>query len=354
MATDRDDSERIVAAVNAAIEQQRPVTLCGSGTKARRYGALSAESEDAQSERLSTIDHCGILHYAPDELVLEARAGTPLRDIEQALAAHQQMLAFEPPRYRSGGTLGGTVAVGLSGPARPWRGSLRDAVLGVEMINGLGERLQFGGRVVKNVAGYDLSRLQAGAFGTFGCLLSVCVRVMPKPLSEQTLVLALSAEQALQLMASWTTQSLPLAGSCYYDSRLWVRLLGAPDAVAAATACIGGELSAEQSLWQTLRDQSHPFFTADGPLWRLSLPLGAPALPFDDRALIEWGGAQRWYSGEHGLEPERLHALGGRLLSYADTGLSTVDRASAQVGARLREAFDPHGLFNRHLCSHAN
>lgn len=350
----RDDAQRMTEALSAAVAQRRSVSICGSGSKRQRFGQLDGGPAAADSERLSTVDHSGIVYYAPDELVLEARSGTPLALIEQELAQHEQMLAFEPPRYRGGGTIGGAVASGLSGPARPWRGALRDAVLGVELLNGLGERLRFGGRVVKNVAGYDVSRLQVGAFGTLGVLLNVSVRVMPRPLSELTVQLSLPLAQAFAEMSTWTQRALPLAGSCYYQGQLYLRLLGAPDAVSTAAAQLGGEHAVHADLWQLLRDQVHPFFAEEAPAARASLPVAAAALPEDEHALIEWGGAQRWYRQEQVPDPEQIRALGGYLLGYQDPGLTRVDSATAALNRRLREAFDPHGLLNPHLCCHAH
>lgn len=351
--SDRDDAERIQQALTRAAEAGRGVRLCGSGSKRQRYplldGARDALTQSA-ADMVSLTEHRGITHYAPDELVIEARAGTPLADVERLLAQHQQMLAFEPPRFGAAGTLGGAIATGLSGPARPWRGSLRDAVLGVEMINGLGERLQFGGRVVKNVAGYDLSRLQAGAFGTFGALLKVCVRVMPVPVATLSLALECSVTSALEQMSGWARQALPLTASAFEDGVLRVRLQGAPDAVRSGRNVIGGDVLPEQAYWDSLRDYQNPRFTqSSANLYRAVLPVGSAPLPADDEALIEWGGGVRWYHNPDDALIEQVAAAGGWLGAFQQPGLLCTDAATGAIAERLRRAFDPHGLCNSHL-----
>lgn len=352
--SDRDDAERIVEAFARAVERGRALRICGSGSKARRYPVLAADLTSGAgmptTDLVSMAEHRGVCHYAPDELVLEARAGTPLADIERLLAQHQQMLAFEPPRFSGAGTLGGAVAAGLSGPARPWRGSLRDAVLGVELVNGLGERLQFGGRVVKNVAGYDLSRLQAGAFGTFGALLRICVRVLPEPLATQRLVLECDVEQALALMAQWSTEPLPLTGGAYADGRLHVRLQGAPDAIRSAQQNLGGDTDDDPAFWSALRDQHLPCFVEqNASLWRALVPAGTAALPGDAEALLDWGGAVRWYRDPNPETIAAVTAAGGWLCAYSEPGFAQGAVGTADIAQRLREAFDPQRLCNAHL-----
>ncbi|MEM1432682.1 MAG: glycolate oxidase subunit GlcE [Pseudomonadota bacterium] len=359
---DHDDSDRLVAAVQAARAAGTPLTLLGSGSKRARFPDLQPSAGAA----LSTAEHVGVIYYAPDELVLEARAGTPLAAISEALAERGQQLAFEPPRFGAGGTLGGAIAAGLGGPARPWAGAPRDAVLGVELLNGHGEPLRFGGRVVKNVAGYDIARLQAGAFGTFGCLLSVALRVMPQPPTTVTLTMRHEAETALECLRDWSRYNLPLTGSCWSGGELMLRLAGPAAAVEQATARIRHETQAEvrdrPGFWASLRDFAHPFF--QGPretggsapadrLYRASLPLGTPALDADAAGLLEWRGAQRWYwlsATEVGAVAEQVRTRGGYLLPAADPGLTANRQPGvAAVADRLRSAFDPAGIFNPHL-----
>ncbi|MFK7913093.1 MAG: glycolate oxidase subunit GlcE [Pseudomonadales bacterium] len=351
--TDHDDADRIQQALVSAAERGRAVRLCGAGSKRQRYPLLGGGQDtltQPAADLVSVTEHCGITHYAPDELVIEARAGTPLAEIERILAQHHQMLAFEPPRFGGVGTLGGAVAAGLSGPARPWRGSLRDAVLGVEMVNGLGERLNFGGRVVKNVAGYDLSRLQAGAFGTFGALLKVCVRVLPQPVAMLSLALECTAAQALQQMSAWTQQALPLTGSAFEDGVLRIRLQGAPDAVRSSHAALGGEIESDHVLWERLRDYQLPRFAESGAaLYRAVLPIGTPAFAADDQALLEWGGAVRWYENPDAELMAQIASAGGWLCPYQQPDLHSTDSATGAIAARLRAAFDPQGICNVHL-----
>jgi glycolate oxidase FAD binding subunit len=359
---DYDDSNRLVAAVQAAQAAGTALTLIGTGTKKTRYPGLQPESGAA----LSTAEHVGLIYYAPDELVLEARAGTPLAFVSEILAEQGQQLAFEPPRFGGGGTLGGAIAAGLGGPARPWTGAPRDAVLGVDLLNGCGETLRFGGRVVKNVAGYDVARLQAGAFGTFGCLLSIALRVMPLPARSLTLTMRLDADVALRRLRDWSRSNLPLTGSCWRAGELILRLAGPAAAVEQAVAHIRRDAQAEvrerPGFWASLRDFDHPFFhmppevgtaTAPRQLFRASLPLGAPALAADAAGLLEWRGAQRWYwltAADAADLAEQVVALGGYLLPAADPGLTANRQPGvASVAERLRAAFDPAGIFNPHL-----
>lgn len=349
---DCDDAERIQQALARAANDGQAVRLCGSGSKRQRYPLLGGGHDGLTQTgaMVSLTEHRGITHYAPDELVIEARAGTPLADIERLLAQHQQMLAFEPPRFGAAGTLGGAIATGLSGPARPWRGSLRDAVLGVDMVNGLGERLQFGGRVVKNVAGYDLSRLQAGAYGTFGALLKVCVRVLPEPMATLSLALECSVAEALEQMSGWSRQPLPLTASAFENGVLHVRLQGAPDAVRSGQRTIGGEILADHAFWDSLRDYRLSRFTqSPATLYRAVLPVGTPVLPADDQALIEWGGAVRWYDSPDSTMAAQVAAAGGWLWPFGQPDILCTDAATGAIAQRLRAAFDPQGLCNNHL-----
>ena len=232
----------------------RQVKLAVFGSRSKSWCLANAEGE-----LLAVNGHCGVIEYRPEELVVTVRAGTPLADVVELLAEHGQYLPFEPPLVGGGGTVGGAVAAGLAGPGRPWRGSVRDAVLGVEMLNGLGERLVFGGQVMKNVAGYDLSRLQAGACGTLGVLLSVSLRLLPLPEVEETRVLRCTGEEAQQLVRGWARSSLPVTATCHLAGRLNVRISGADSPVQTAAASLGGERGGD-ALWKELRDRALPCF----------------------------------------------------------------------------------------------
>ena len=339
---DRDYSEALLESVLQAVAAGQHLTVVGSGSKSFLLPRASVE----RSRMLSLSEHQGIVEYRPDELVLTARAGTRLKEIRQVLAAQNQMLPFEPPEYRAGGTLGGAVACGLSGPARPWRGSLRDALLGVRLINGYGEALRFGGQVVKNVAGYDVSRLQAGAFGTLGVLLEISIRVVPMPSSSQTRVLALSAADGLAKMRQLARQALPITGACHVADRLYLRLEGAEAAVLSAAAEVGGDV--EHGFWSRLNNQELEFFHQPGVLVRQQLA-PAEALPSPWQGLIDWAGARRWQV----LAADQQPAAGwipfdhqfARFMCRQAGG----DTVLSDYQARIRNAFDPQSLFNPEL-----
>src|SRR5690554_4233435 len=253
----------------------------GGGTK-DFYGEPYPAS--VQGSILDLSAYRGVVSYQPSELVITVRAGTPLTEIEQLLAEHRQMLAFEPPRYGEGSTVGGCVAAGLSGPRRMMAGSLRDYVLGATLLDASGTVLRFGGEVMKNVAGYDVSRMLAGSLGIFGPILEVSLKVAPRPLAEATLELDYDEADALRLFNAWRSKPLPISATAWFQQQgrglLRVRLSGSGPAVVSAMRAIGGERMADAAAdawWESLRDQTHPFFSAK-PLWRLSLPPKTPPL----------------------------------------------------------------------------
>jgi len=268
----------LIERVKEAAADKIPLCLRGGGSKAF-YGRR------CEGQPLDLAGHRGIVSYEPSELVVTARAGTPLAEIETALADNGQLLPFEPPHFGPGATLGGMVAAGLSGPRRPWGGSVRDAVLGVKLLNGKGEVLRFGGQVMKNVAGYDLSRLMAGALGTLGVLLEVSLKVLPRPAEERTRAFELDAEAAAARQIEWGRLPLSLSGTLYDGERLFVRLCGSTQGVAAGLEALGGE-EVTDGPWRGAREQTLPFFQGDGPLWRLSLPAAASALKREGDLLL--------------------------------------------------------------------
>ena len=337
MAEDR--AARLIDAVRSAGADGRRLTLVGAGSK-----APAADPGDA----LAVAEHAGVVDYRPEELVLTARGGTPLSDIQALLSQHRQQLPFEPPMIGGAGTLGGAVATGWSGPGRPWRGAVRDAVLGVEMINGLGERLAFGGQVMKNVAGYDLSRLQAGAWGSLGILLSISVRLSPQPERERTCRLECGAADALAWMRKWARRFSPISATCFDGGVLNVRLSGMADSVDAAASRIGGEQSPDLSLWQALRDRALPVFRSAGQgsatLWQINCAPAAelPAGP----CLVEWGGARRWWRTDE--PPSAVCAYAAESGGIAlPAGAAPSFQTPLMI--RLKQAFDPQALFNPHL-----
>ncbi|HEX7417878.1 MAG TPA: glycolate oxidase subunit GlcE, partial [Steroidobacteraceae bacterium] len=285
---DRDATSELGERVRAAAAASTPLELFGSGSKAF-YG------RPVRGERFSLREHCGIIDYDPQELVLTARSGTPLAQIQALLGEHGQHLAFDPPHFGPHATLGGTIACGIAGPARASAGSARDFVLGVRVLTGSAEALRFGGQVMKNVAGYDVARLMVGALGTLGVLLEVSMKVLPQPPSTMTLMFALSAADAVARMNDWALRPLPVSATCWLDGQLRVRLSGSAAALAEAHRRMGGQECAEDAaFWLSIREHTHPFFEGADDLWRLSVPPCSAPLDLPGRTLLEWGGAQRW------------------------------------------------------------
>lgn len=339
--------EQFADAIRVAAAQREALCLRGSGSK-DFYGGLPS------GKVLDTRPYRGIVSYEPKELVLTARAGTTLAEIEALLAQSGQMLPFEPPHFGPAATLGGCIATGLSGPRRAYQGAARDFVLGVRMLDGRGDLLTFGGQVMKNVAGYDVSRLQVGAMGTLGLLLEISLKVLPRPVAEVTLRFDMDQAQALEAMNRWAGQPLPLSASCHQDRALTIRLSGADSAVHAAQRKLGGTVIDEGAdFWRELREQTAGFFQPDMPMWRMSLPSTARPLNISGTQLIEWGGALRWCS-------TKAEAQAVRAAAYAVGGQATLFRGGDKtkgvfhplseplmnIHRRLKQTFDPHGVFN--------
>jgi glycolate oxidase FAD binding subunit len=335
--------------IRAAAEAQRPLRIRAGGTKDFYGGPLEGELLDVSG--LS-----GIADYDPTELVVTARAGTPLIEIERALAGCDQMLACEPPQFEGRATLGGTVAAGFSGPRRATCGALRDFVLGVEMIDGRGELLRFGGKVIKNVAGFDISRLMVGSLGTLGLITEVTLKTVPRPRVECTLQFEMDQPHALESMTRWATRPLPLSATAWHDGRLCVRLSGAEAGVRAAREQLGAEiLSGAEEYWKGIREQRLEFLAAAPELWRVSLPAHSPSLPIPARTLIEWGGSLRWLPGPQ--DGSALRELAARLCGHAMRyraplktragAFQPLPPAMLSLHRRLKAAFDPHRVFNR-------
>jgi glycolate oxidase FAD binding subunit len=327
----------------------------GGGTK-DFYGGGFSGGAAGEAEVLDMAGWTGIVAYEPRELVLTVRAGTPLAQVEAALGAERQMLPFEPPHFEPAGqaTIGGTVASGLSGPRRPYAGAVRDFVLGTRVVNGKGEALAFGGRVIKNVAGYDVSRLMTGALGTLGVLTEISFKVLPLPAAETTLAFPLSQADAIDAANRWAGQPLPLSACAWDDGILRVRLSGAPPAVEAAKAKLGGdEDPGGARFWPDLREQRLAFFAGDRPLWRLSVPQTAPPLVPEHPQLIDWGGGVRWVRGP--LDPftvrSTVERVGGHATLFRGGDKSVgvfhpLPAALMKIHRRLKAAFDPAGILN--------
>lgn len=338
--------QRILAASSAA-----PLCIRGGGSKDFHGG-------EPRGELLDTTAHAGILAYEPSELVITLRAGTPLAAVEATLAEHGQCLAFEPPRFAENGTIGGAVAAGLSGPRRVSAGAVRDFVLGAKILDGAARELNFGGQVMKNVAGYDVSRVMAGSLGTLGLLLELSLKVLPLPVAEATLRFEMAQAAALDKLNQWAAQPLPMVASAWQDGKLSVRLAGARAAIAAAEQMLGGEKvgAGGMAFWDELRDQRANYFAGATPLWRLSVPSVAPVIDLPGETLIEWGGAQRWLRSTAPADEIRAATAkvgGSATLFRADAALKAAVGAFAplpqpvlNLHRRLKQTFDPHGIFN--------
>ncbi|MBD9664370.1 glycolate oxidase subunit GlcE [Variovorax sp. VRV01] len=360
---------QIAERIRAAAADATPLRIRGGGTK-------DFHGETPHGEVLSTTALTGITSYEPSELVVTVRGGTPLDELEAVLAEKGQCLPFEPPHFGAAGagTVGGMVAAGLSGPARASVGAVRDYVLGATLVNGRGDVLSLGGQVMKNVAGYDVSRVLAGSLGTLGVIAEVSLKVLPVAPAEATLEFACSQADALRLLNEWGGRPLPLNASCWFEQAgtgiLQLRLRGAVAAVEAACAHLGGERKDNAQAaahWQALRDQRLPWFdTGANALWRLSVPQTASALAWGDgdgdgaAPLVEWHGAQRWYQAPPAQAArirEAARAAGGHATLFrmpaghaADNRVPRFDALSAPV-ARIHQAlmheFDPHRIFDR-------
>ncbi|MDR3367859.1 glycolate oxidase subunit GlcE [Rhodoferax sp.] len=365
-----DTLQALIDPIRAAAAAQTPLRIRGHGSKDFFGGAL-------HGELLDTTVHSGIVSYEPTELVITARAGTSLAELEAALAEKGQCLAFEPPRFEGRGTVGGMVAAGLSGPARASVGGVRDYVLGVQMINGRAEHLTFGGQVMKNVAGYDVTRLAVGSLGILGVLTEVSLKVLPVAPAEATLVFEIDQAPALEQLHRWGGQPLPLNASCWVrddtapgaPALLFVRLRGAAAAVASAIAKMLQDLPGQRidnaqagPDWQACRDQTLPFFNASNhpgeALWRLSVPQTAPVLNLPWSQLVEWHGGLRWlWAPESALATlrEQTREVGGSTTLFRATSQGNTRATGTfepltspldQIHARLKAEFDPAHIFN--------
>jgi glycolate oxidase FAD binding subunit len=324
-----------------------PLMIRGGGTK-DFYGARH------EGATFATTHHTGIIDYEPTELVLTARCGTPLAEIESALAQHGQMLAFEPPHFGATATLGGTVATGLSGPRRMSAGSARDFVLGVRVLDGRGQDLRFGGKVIKNVAGFDVSRLMVGALGTLGVILDVSLKVLPMPPRQHTICLDVGEQEAIRLLNEWAARPLPISATCHLDGRLLVRLAGTAAGVAAAARQLGGTtVDTQEEFWTSVREHTHQFFAGDDPLWRLAVASTSPVLPLAGKQLIEWNGALRWLmtDADPPLVRDVARKAGGHATLFR-RGTASVDTfhplepGLKALHKRLKQVFDPAHILN--------
>jgi glycolate oxidase FAD binding subunit len=335
--------------LDALQDRIRDAAARGTPLRLRGGGSKDFYGNEPRGEFFDTRGYAGIVSYEPTELVVTARCGTPLSDLEQELESHHQYLAFEPPHFGPDATLGGCVAAGLSGPRRASAGALRDFVLGVKLVDGRGRALGFGGQVMKNVAGYDVSRLAAGSLGTLALIAEVSLKVLPRPASEATRALEIAEDAAIEAMNRWAGQPLPVSATLWHRGRLLVRLSGSEPAVRAAAQKVGGSALESQNVWNEVREHTHAFFGGAEPLWRLALPSSSPPLGLPGETLIEWGGAQRWVRGGDARDAARKvggHATLFRSGSKSGGAFSALDPVLLDLHRRLKAAFDPAGILN--------
>lgn len=347
---DEDISATLQMRVLEAAASDTPLWIRGGGSK-DFYGCVP------RGEVIDLNEHSGIISYEPTELVITARAGTPLIEIEEALASQSQMLAFEPPGFGQHATIGGTIACNLSGPRRPYTGAARDFLLGTKLLNGKGDIMSFGGEVMKNVAGYDVSRLMAGAMGTLGILLEVSLKVLPRPEQDITLVQeGLTGQEALDKMHKLSRLPLPISGSCYDDGTLFIRLSGTAGEILAARKKIGAaalDAPRDNAFWDQLNNHGHTYFGRPRPLWRLSVASNTPPIAIEGDWLYEWGGAQRWLTSDAPAMTIRESAsrAGGHATLYRYGNHRTevfhpLDSGLAMIHRQLKKAFDPKHILN--------
>jgi len=345
-------AREIAASVESAYASKTPLNIIGAGTKS----FLGQQAENLTPLRVT--GHTGIIEYDPAELVLVARAGTPLKDIEEVLGINRQMLGFEPPFVEAGATLGGAVAAGLAGPRRAYAGAVRDFILGAGFVNGKGETITAGGKVIKNVAGFDLFRPMARSMGTLGVLLKIALRVLPLPELEKTLLHEETDERAaLEKMNRWPGKTQAISAATWDGKMIHIRLSGSASGVEHARSQIGGDYLEASNYWQDLNNFRLDFFRQAGRLWRISLapmsePLGKHAADEYARQLIDWGGAQRWLKSAASPSTIRKRAvqLGGHAECFsADPAVDTFHPLEGKllaVNQSFKAALDPAGILN--------
>ena len=345
--SESDYIQTLCASIQQANTSQQALQIQGGGSK-RFYGnQISATALDVSA-------NTGIVEYEPSELYITARNGTLLTDIEATLEDNHQILPFEPPHFSSQATLGGTIACGLSGPRRPHASSLRDCVLGTHIVNGKGEHLEFGGKVMKNVAGYDASRLMCGAFGTLGVLTQISIRVSPKPHTEITLAIETNQSEALNKMNAWTQTQLPISATYFNDGVLYIRVAGLEKTTKKMQQEIGGEtLPDSEAFWMAIKDHQTNFFQTKIPLWRVIVPNNTPTLSINGDSCLEWNGGLRWIksndAAQH-IEKQCQAARGHATLFKAESKpidcLANINPNLKKLHLNLKSAFDPNQILN--------
>lgn len=320
-------------------------------------GGASKQFYTGRPEGVEILDcstYSGIVSYEPSELVITVRAGTTLRAVESMLTSRGQQFPFEPPSYAKTATVGGMVASGFSGPRRAFSGAVRDAVLGVKLLNGKGEILEFGGQVIKNVAGYDVSRLVTGSFGTLGVILEVSLKVVPRPICELSYELPCSPQSRLSELLRLKNTASNLSGLAATRDTISYRLAGSEESVRKTAAQLGGdELLGDGEFWRTLKDQTSDFFNDETPLWRVSVAPACPEIDLGGDYIADWGGALRWVKSH--LDAEQIQArvslAGGnaQLFRAPEKNTMTLPQLPSgivQLHQRIKASFDPSSVFN--------
>ena len=364
---DNDLSDKLVSQVQSAYQNRQALAVQGNGSKLFLIHQVTGQ-------RLSTASHQGIVNYLPSELTITVRSGTLLSDLKEVLAENGQMLAFEPPQFSVNATIGGTIAAGLSGPSRPFTGSARDFVLGCKIINGRGDLLKFGGEVMKNVAGYDLSRLVAGSYGSLGLILEVSLKLLPLPTREQSISFSLQLDQFAHQVQRLLLSGYPVTAACYLDGQAYIRLAGTEKGVASSYQEISQLLSEQKfqlqdinnSFWLELNEQQLSFFEQTRPLWRLSLPGNTENfechVSTEDKQLIDWGGALRWFYSNQPADKIRsvAQSLGGHAQLFRTNEMDSDELKNIpkqqpltpevmKIHQQIKQAMDPHLILN-HGC----
>ncbi len=345
--SDPDYIQTLCASIQQANATQQALQIQGGGSKSFYGNEISANTLDVSN-------NIGIIAYEPSELFITARNGTLLAEIEATLDANNQVLPFEPPHFSPNATLGGAVASGLSGPRRPFSSSLRDCMLGVHIVNGKGEYLEFGGQVMKNVAGYDASRLMCGAFGTLGVLTQISLKVAPKPQAEITLALSINQSEALNKMNAWTQTQLPISATYFNNDVLHVRIAGLEKSVEKICNQIGGEkISSSEKFWASVKNHQSDFFQAEKSLWRIIAPNNTPPLSINGETCIEWNGGLRWIKSTEDAQHIRnqCQAFKGYVsLFKADSKpndcLAEINPDLKKLHLNIKSAFDPNRILN--------
>jgi glycolate oxidase FAD binding subunit len=331
----------ITETITRHFEASSPLEIRGGGSK-RFFGRT-----DVPLPVLDLSSHAGVMAYEPKELMIRLKGGTPLSTVESALKAEGQWLGFEPPNIGKRSTIGGAIASGWSGPRRPFYGAARDFVLGVGLVTGEGKYLEFGGQVMKNVAGFDVSRLVVGAMGTLGVIADVSLKVLPAPEVEETRVFEMDRLDAHGKMIEWSGRSLPISGLAFSAGRLYVRLSGTELGVAAARIVLGGEAD-QGTFWERLRNLD--LFQHADRLWRVSVPATSPSL-LQTCDVIDWGGSQRWCvdpasDPREGLTTGHATEVWNRSSDLPRQAFQPLPAVLLKLHQRLKQTFDPRGILN--------